>query len=162
MDIYKELFPEIPRWQTQLLHQVHRDGFLKNPYDYIHRFHQPFKFTKIGTQWEKSPGSDANAIWAFLPQSTAAGIMKEALLRLYFERFEEAGQYLRLTVHDELLSEVTEEFIDQELRVKEEEMGKLIPVLPLPSSYAMGSHLSIGVESKVGKAWGGMRGYHVQ
>ena len=161
MDIYKELFPEIPRWQQQLLHQVHRDGYLKNPYDYIHRFNAPFKFTKVGTQWEKSPGSDANAIWAFLPQSTAAGIMKEALLRLYFDRFEEAGQYLRLTVHDELLSEVPEEFVDQELKVKQEEMGKPILQLPLPTSYGMGQYLSIGVESKLGSAWGSMKGYHV-
>lgn len=160
MDIYKELFPEIPRWHKQLLHQVHMDGYLRNPFDYVHRFYHPFKFTKVGTQWEKSPGGDANAIWAFLPQSTAAGIMKDALLRLYFDRFEVAGQYLRLTVHDELLSEVPEELVDQELRVKQEEMSKPITVLPLPASYGMGEYLSIGVESKLGRAWGDMKKYH--
>src|SRR5205814_10592842 len=102
MDVYFTLFPEIKAWHTNILAQADHDGYLKNPFGYIHRFSKAYQWEKLGGKWQHSPGPQANEIIAFLPQSTAAGMIIEAMLRLYFERFEEAGQYLRLLVHDEL------------------------------------------------------------
>lgn len=157
MAVYKELFPLIPRWHQATLLQVEKDGFLRNPFGYVHRFSRPFEYEKIGGLWQKRQGPDSNKIWAFLPQSTASGIIKEALLRLYFNRFEEAGQYLRMQIHDELFSEVPEDKLDEELKVKQEEMGRPVPELRLPASFGMGEYLSVGVESKFGKRWGSMK-----
>lgn len=157
MDIYYELFPKIKKWHWAACLQVESDGFLQNPFGYIHRFSRPMDYEWISGKCHKSPGVDANRVWAFLPQSTAAGIIKEAMLRLYNQRFEEAGQYLRLLIHDELFSECPEALVDQVDAVVREEMEKPILCMPLPDSYGMGSHLIVGTEAKKGYRWGQMR-----
>ena len=105
MAIYDDLFPEIPKWQLAVQLQADRDGYLRNAFDYVHRFNRVFHWKKECGQWQRSPGEDAEKVLAFRPQSNAAAIIKEVMLRLYFERLEEAGQYLRLQVHDELVLE---------------------------------------------------------
>jgi DNA polymerase I-like protein with 3'-5' exonuclease and polymerase domains len=157
MDVYFELFPEIRKWHKAVGLQADRDGFLRNPFGYIHRFNAVYRHVKENGKWEKKPGDDANAVIAFLPQSTAAGIIKEALLRLYFKRFEEAGQYLRLQVHDEIFSEVPEGLVEVVDAIKKEEMERPVPELALPLSYGMGPMLSIDTEGKKGPRWGQMR-----
>lgn len=157
MGVYFELFPEIKKWHHNLMLQAEHDGFLRNPFGYIHRFFKVFDYEKVGGDWKKEPGPDANKVIAFLPQSTAAGIIKEAMLRLFFNRYEEAGQYLRLLVHDELLSEVPFERVEEVDRVTQEEMERPIPELRLPASYGMGESLVILTEPKQGDRWGCMK-----
>lgn len=156
MEVYMELFPEIRRWHQTLMAQAEKDGFLRNPFGYIHRFYKVYSYEKIAGKWNKRPGDDANRVIAFLPQSTAAGIIKEALLRLYFNRYDEAGQFLRLQVHDEIFSEVPDELVTVVDGIKKQEMEKPITALPLPQSYGMGPYLSIDTEAKFGKRWGSM------
>ena len=157
MDIYFELFPEIKKWHSSVLYQADKDGYVRNPFGYIHRFSKVYDWEKVGGVWQKEPGPDANKVIAFGPQSTAAGIIKEAMLRLFFERFEEAGQYLRLLVHDELFFEVPLDKLEQLDKVVKEEMERPIPQLALPKSYGMGEALAILTEEKVGLRWGSMR-----
>lgn len=157
MQIYFELFPEIPKWHSSLLLQAEKDGFVRNPFGYIHRFNKVFDYEKIGGKWQRKPGPDTNKVIAFGPQSTAAGIIKEAILRLYFERFEEAGQYLRLQVHDEIFSETPKELVEKVDLVMKEEMERPIKALPLPESYGMGQYLTIDTEAKQGLRWGSMK-----
>lgn len=157
MDIYRELFPEIPKWQHDLRLQADRDGYIRNAFNYCHRFNHVFAWQKVGGRWERKAGDDAEAVLAFKPQSNAAGIMKESLLRLYFDRFEEAGQYLRMTIHDEVFTQVPigmEEKVDAILK---EEMERPIIQLPLPESYGLGPHLVVLTESKMGTPWGRMK-----
>lgn len=156
MGVYFELFPEIPRWHKSVMNQADRDGFIRNPFGYIHRFSKVYDWEKVGGVWKKEPGPDANKAIAFSPQSTAAGMIKEAMLRLYFDRYEEAGQYLRLLVHDELFSEVPEGLIHQVDAIMKEEMEKPVPELALPESYGMGPCLSILTEAKSGERWSTM------
>lgn len=152
--IYFDLCPYIRKWHLQVQLQADKDGFLRNPFSYVHRFSSVFKYTKEAGKWIRHPGDDANRVLAFLPQSTAAGIIKEAMLRLWLERFEEAGQYLRLQVHDSLVSEVPDTLVEQVEAVMKEEMTKPIPELRLPKSYGLGDYLTIDVESKKGPRWG--------
>ena len=158
MDIYEELFPLITKWQKDVRLQAHDQGFLKNAYGYIHRFNHVFRFEKdkYSDTWERKLGDDAEAVLAFLPQSNAAGIIKEAMLRLYFERFQEAGQFMRLTTHDEILWECPPEILYEVDEVVRQEMERPISELPLPSSYNMGQHLWIYSEAKSGLRWGDM------
>lgn len=156
MGVYFELFPEIRKWHKSVLLQADRDGFLRNPFGYVHRFSKIYENEKIGGEWIKSPGPQANQAIAFLPQSTAAGIIKEAMLRLFNNRFEEAGQFLRLLVHDELFFEVLVALLDSVDMVVKEEMERPIDALPLPKSYGMGDKLVILTEAKQGLRWGGM------
>jgi len=156
MGIYFELFPDIRRWHKTVLAQADRDGFLRNPFGYVHRFSKIYDWEKVGGQWQKEPGAEANKVIAFGPQSTAAGIIKEAMMRLFFTRFEEAGQFLRLLIHDELFCDVPESLVEAVDEVMLEEMEKPIPELPLPESFGMGPFLSIATEAKRGYRWGDM------
>lgn len=157
MDIYFALFPEIRKWHNSVMLQADRDGYLRNPFGYVHRFNKVYDYEKIGGTWRKNPGPQANECIAFLPQSTAAAIIKEAMLRLHQDRFEEAGQYLRLLVHDELLFECPIKLVDIVDNIVKEEMEKPIPELALPVSYQMGPHLTILTEPKAGVTWGTMK-----
>lgn len=157
MDIYFELFPEIRKWHRTIWQQAEDDGFVRNPFGYVHRFNAVWSYEKVDGKWEKKPGPQANQVVAFLPQSTAAGIIKEAMLRLYFNHFDEVGQYLRLLVHDELFCECTEGEAEKVDAIMKVEMEKPIPELALPASYGMGSHLVILTEPKKGSPWGAMR-----
>ena len=157
MKVYFELFPEIKQWHSDVLQQVDRDGYIRNPFGYIQRFSKVYDYENIAGVWHKEPGPDANKVIASGPQSTAAGIITEAMLRLYQDRFEEAGQYLRLLVHDELLMEVPEDQANRIDEVMTSEMEKPIPELALPESYNMGSNLVILTEGKRGHRWGSMQ-----
>lgn len=147
MSIYFELFPEIKKWHREELLRAEDNGYVRNAFGYVHRFSKVFEYEMVGGKWEKYPGPQANQVIAFKPQSNAAGIIKEAMLRLYYDRFEEAGQYLRLLVHDELFSEVPEASVDRVDGVMQEEMEKPVPEL---------NGLVILTEAKKGLRWGMM------
>lgn len=157
MDIYFDLFPGIRKWHQEEMLRAERDGFTRNAFGYVHRFSKVFDYEADGTGgFTKSPGPQANQVIAFKPQSNAAGIIKEAMLRLYNDRFEEAGQFLRLLVHDELFNDVLNEDVERVDRILREEMEKPIPELALPASWGMGTSLIILTEAKSGNRWGGM------
>jgi DNA polymerase I-like protein with 3'-5' exonuclease and polymerase domains len=77
-------------------------------------------------------------------------------MRLYYDRWEEAGQFLRLLVHDELFCEAPLDEQEKIDRVLQEEMEKPIPELALPSTWGMGEALVILTEAKTGHPWGQM------
>ncbi len=157
MDLYKELFPEIPRWHNEIRAQADRDGYVRNAFGYVHRFNRVFSYKKEFGVWKRVPGDDAEAVLAFKPQSNAAGIIKEATMRLYFDRFAEVGQYLRLLIHDEIFCEVPEAFVPDVDRILTEEMERPVEVMPLPASWNMGPYLSVNTEGKSGLKWGAMK-----
>jgi DNA polymerase I-like protein with 3'-5' exonuclease and polymerase domains len=154
--IYFELCPYIKKWQLATQMQAERDGYLRNPFSYIHRFTSVFSYRKEGKDWKRGPGEDANRVLAFLPQSTAAGIIKEAMLRLFFNRFEEAGQYMRMQVHDSLVLDTPIKIWESVDAVLKEEMERPVPELRLPHSYGMGDYLVIETEAKHGPRLGSM------
>jgi uracil-DNA glycosylase family 4 len=156
MDLYHELFPEINRWQREIQHQAERDGFLRNAFGYVHRFNRVFSWKMEHGNWTKVPGDDAEAVLAFRPQSNAAGIIKEAMMRIFFNRFEEAGQWLRLQVHDEIFTEPPSHLAEAVDKVLKEEMERPIQELPMPPEWGMGPCLGILTEGKAGSPWGQM------
>jgi uracil-DNA glycosylase family 4 len=162
MDVYYNLFPKIKQWHRNVLDEAEKDGYLRNPFGYVHRFNKPYDYKKVLGEWEKTPGPDANAVISFKPQSTAVGIITEVILRLYHDRFEEAGQFLRLQVHDELMFETPRPYWEVLDKIVIEEMERPIPQLPLPASWNMGPYLNVLSEAKADfntpSRWGNMRG----
>jgi uracil-DNA glycosylase family 4 len=157
MEVYFGLFPGIRKWQYALMAQADRDGYLRNAFGYIHRFNRVFDWELVNGKWEKRPGAEANKVVAFLPQSTAAGIIKEAMLRLYQNHFDSVGQFLRLLIHDELMFEVPDKQVEAVATIAKWEMEQPIPELPLPDRWGMGTHLNINTEDKRGLRWGLMQ-----
>lgn len=173
--LYFDLFPSIRRWHRDLCvrvdgtkqrrtdEEVHGDidpwslgvCYARNPQGYVHHFYSVLEWEKIGNEWVSSFGEDAKRLVSFLPQSTAAAIIKQSAKKLYYEN-PRVGETLRLLIHDSILGEAAEGEIDECLKVSQEIMEAPIQELPLDPEWKMGEYLSIGSESKAGKSWGAM------
>jgi hypothetical protein len=172
--LYFDLFPEIRVWHRELCNRVDGtkrragddpDGcpdpwslgvcYARNPFGYVHHFYDVLSWEKIDGSWHSSFGEDAKRLVSFLPQSTAAAIIKSSARCLYYD-CPAVGETLRLLIHDSILGECREEQLDECLTISAEVMEAPIPELPLDPSWGMGEFLSIGTEAKVGKSWGAM------
>jgi hypothetical protein len=172
MGVYFELFPEIRTWHRQLCESV--DGqrkreevdvdspvelgvcYARNPFGYVHRFYHVLDWEKIDGKWYSSFGEDAKRLVSFLPQSTAAAIIKKTAKRLYYER-PWVGETIRLLIHDEIFGEAREQELERCLRESQEVMEMPHQELPLDPAWGMGEYLSIGTEAKSGRVWSEMR-----
>jgi DNA polymerase I-like protein with 3'-5' exonuclease and polymerase domains len=152
--LYFEVCPEIKRWQTRTVDQAAERAYLRNPFGYRHWFWNVKVWKKIGGQWESEWGEDAKAALAFLPQSTAAAIIKEAMLRI---KAAGLAAYLRLQVHDSLVCQIPEARVKTIGGAIYRLMIEPSKELPLDPSWGMGAYLSIGAEAKAGPNWGQMK-----
>lgn len=170
--LYFDLFPEIRKWHRELCDRVDGtkkrtdDGqsevdpwtlgvcYLQNPFGYVHRFYSVLEWEKIDGKWYSQFGDDAKRVVAFLPQSTAAAIIKQAAKRLFYET--EIGEYLRLLIHDSVMFECPLDKVEQVLTVSSAIMEAPILELPLDPTWNLGDYLNIMTESKVGQSWGDM------
>ena len=133
---FETLAVKIKKWQRDVLELAHRQCYLENPFGHRHYFWDVFNIKgNLGTQ--------AKDALAELPQSTAASIYKEVMVRLR----PELANYLRAPIHDELLFELPENEQDDLIAEIVTEMERPIPEL---------GGLAIGVEWSAGKRWGEM------
>jgi hypothetical protein len=130
--------------------------YARNPFGYVHRFYNVLDWEKPADEWVWSFGEDAKRLASFFPQSTAAGIIKRAAKRLWYD-YPTVGQTLRLLIHDEALGEATESLVEECLAVSKMVMEEPIPELPLDPTWNLGEFLTIGTEAKVGPSWGDMQ-----
>jgi hypothetical protein len=174
MGVYFELFPEIRQWHKDLCNRVDGtkrhsgeggDGpdpwtlgvcYARNPFGYTHHFYNVLEWEKIGNEWISTFGEDSKRLVSFLPQSTAAAIIKQAAKRIYNE-YPWVGETLRLLIHDSILGEAKEGEVETCLAVSAEVMEAPIPELPLDPTWGMGEYLTINTEAKVGRSWGSMQ-----
>lgn len=106
------------------------------------------------------PGNDAKRLKAFLPQSAAAGTIKEAGLRLFHPDSPSfigdcyhGRTPLRALVHDEYLLEVENSKLTRVLERSALEMKRAISAMPCPLEWGLGAYLNVGVEAKFGPRW---------
>jgi uracil-DNA glycosylase family 4 len=151
MGYYFEVFQSIPRWQDHTIALAAKQGQLTTPFGNRHRFWKCYNWTlryndtTATSEWEKEWADDAKRALAFVPQSTAAGIIKEAMLRL---PLDVRRPHLRVQIHDSLLFHFPEREADQLGARASEVMMRPVEELPLPAEWGMGPYLSIGVEAK--------------
>ena len=180
MAVYHAIAPKLPEWHEGLRDKAYKQGYLggpgAHPFGYKHWFYNVISFSGVkgrpspaaqivrmgGRNYQVTLGEDAKRCVAFYPQSTAAGIIKEAMLRLFNpENPSYIGDAfygktpLRAQIHDSLLLEVPEELVDFVIERLVAEMTRPIPQLPCPEDWNLGEYLTIGVEVKVGKNWAG-------
>lgn len=174
--LYFELFPEIRTWHRDLCIRVDGakrrdkgDGdpnevidpwtlgvcYAQNPFGYVHRFYNVLDWERPVDEWIWSYGEDAKRLVSFLPQSTAAAVIKRATKTLWND-YPWVGLSIRLLVHDSIIGEALEEEIEQCLMISKMVMEAPIQELPLDPSWNMGEYLTIGSEAKVGASWGSM------
>ena len=183
-----EMLPSLARFHAEVRKQADRATFLggpsghavgsagfekdvlqggKHPFGYKHYFYDVLAWTKgAGGKWRESLGPDGKSVVAMFPQSIAAAVLYEAMLRLFVPGESEnwigdafyGATPLRALIHDEAVLEVPEEEGERVHAAVMAEMGKGIPELPCPAEWGLGSCLKIGVAAKVGKNWGAFQG----
>jgi DNA polymerase I-like protein with 3'-5' exonuclease and polymerase domains len=152
--LYFEVCPEIKRWQMRTVDQAAERAYLRNPFGYRHWFWNVKVWKKVEGEWVSEWGEDAKRALAFLPQSTAAGIIKEAMLRI-----ADAGlaPYLRLQIHDSLVCQIPVRTFDSVARAIFKLMIEPCRELVLDPKMGLGPYLGIGAEAKRGSDWSRMR-----
>lgn len=121
-----------------------------------------------GIHYAVQLGEDAKRCVAFYPQSTARGVLTDACLALFDPEHELAdrcyiGDFyygetpLRAPIHDSLLLECPTRKVDQLLERVAYAMQRPVEALPCPAEWGIGSHLTIGVDAKMGPSWGEMK-----
>lgn len=190
--IYDQCAPRLAPWQDETSNRAHEQHYLGgpgtypvgHPFSYRHWFWHIRAYTKLRAEqarkmeregkpiaWIKgkpyaiSWGEDRKRAVSFFPQSIAAGVIAEAILRLftlgssYYIGDAFYGQTpLRAQVHDALLLEVPDAQVERVLRALGLGMACPIREQPCPPEWGIGPHLRIGVSVKVGRNWseGGM------
>jgi DNA polymerase I-like protein with 3'-5' exonuclease and polymerase domains len=85
-EFIRSLIPKVIEWQDRITALAFKENRITNP------FHYPRWF------WDR--GTERNEVLAQLPQSTAAAIIKEAMLRI---DTSEIGRFMVWQIHDELV-----------------------------------------------------------
>ena len=187
-EIYFSVAPKLPTWQAEVRDFAHKHHYLGgkidstgynptpgfHPFGYKHWYfnvisYKPIKgvaprgalVVRMGNRnFQVVLGEDGKRCVAFFPQSTAAGVINEAILELFdpdqesFIGEEFHGKTpLRAMIHDSLLLEVPAHRVEQVIEKLRLAMERPIEEQPLPPEWGIGSHLTIGVEVKVGKNW---------
>lgn len=152
MRYYFEIFGSIPRWQEHTIAMAAKNGELRTPFGNRHRFWKCYNWSKTYSEdqksyiWEKEWADDAKRALAFVPQSTASGIIKQAMIDL---PPDVRDPHLRLQIHDSLLFHFPVAQASELGRRAQETMMQPIHELPLPKEWGMGPYLNIGVEAKM-------------
>jgi DNA polymerase I-like protein with 3'-5' exonuclease and polymerase domains len=144
LQIKRNMAPKVAAWQDGVQLLAHRQGFLENPFGYRRAFFNVFQRDKAG-QWRK--GEEANKALAFLPQSTAAGMLRESLLHVWELPGCQEVFWPMVPIHDAILLETFEDKVEDVSRAVAKVMEREWPEL---------GGLSIKVDVKVGRNWSEM------
>lgn len=184
---YNQMAPKIRDFHKSIRLQAHKDHYLggnSHPFKYKHWFWSVLQYRMItaaqamvkrknggwvdtinGRDFEVTWGDDSKRAIAFFPQSIAAGILMEAMLKLFLPWIRETyignayygATPLRAPIHDSLLQEIPKRIVAEVIRRVLAAKTAPIPELPMPAEWGMGTHLSIGVDAKFGEDWGHMK-----
>jgi len=189
-EIFRQLAPSVNGFQRSVREFAFKHHYLGgpglHPFGYKHWFWSVFTYKKItpgqyyrilnkykdhpdeaplavinGQYFQVRLGEDGKRAVAYYPQSTAAGVLKEAMLRLFDPDLPSYigdayyGQTpLRAPIHDSLLLEVPDRQWDRVCEKVFLEMQRPIIQQPLTGELAvLGDYLSIGVAATVGHDW---------
>ena len=142
--------PKLGPWQHDVRLQAHRQTYLQNPWGYRHYFYAVF-----ARNWNADtgavtivPGTDSKRVVAFLPQSSAAAIMRDTLLLVGQSEWRPYTPAI-LSIHDSVCLAVPDDdaTVGRAVTWLADTMTRPIPEL---------GGLRIGCEVKVGKSWDDM------
>ena len=137
---------QVRSWQSRVMQEAHKYNYLDNHFNYRHYFYSVFKRDAKTKQWVIDHDGDAKRAVAFRPQSDASAQQTEVILRVA-EGYDNMLDRLRLIVHDEIVEETPEDYVEDTATILHTEMIRPIPELPLKA----GGYLSIGAETKYGR-----------
>jgi uracil-DNA glycosylase family 4 len=164
--IYEEVCPSLPKFQASLIKLVHErptrhwGGPGEHPFGYKGFFYSVIDYRRVRGAWKEFRGEDAKKLLSYPAQSTAAGTIAEAALRLFDSGSETyigdayfGESPLRAIIHDELFLEVPDREVSRVYDSVMKEMGAPIAQMPCPPEWGIGDALRVGVVAKMGRNW---------
>jgi DNA polymerase I-like protein with 3'-5' exonuclease and polymerase domains len=141
IQIKDRMAPIVTEWKAKTQLQAHHDRKLMNPFGFIRYFFSVFTKTSRGT-WR--PAEEANEALAFLPQSTAAAMLRWVIVEL--GRMENEYDFeLLIPIHDAIIVQTSPSNVKRVIAAVKAVMEREWPEL---------RGLSIKVSTKVGnKNW---------
>jgi DNA polymerase I-like protein with 3'-5' exonuclease and polymerase domains len=163
--LYFDLCPRLKDWQDSVRRIAARQNYLggkDHPFHYKHWFWAVVSWDHRRKEWVH--GEDSKRVVAFYPQSTSAGVLKEAVLRLYDREnyphlyigdMFDGDSPIRALIHDSILLEVPKEREAEAIEKVVASMSMPIMQQPNPPEWHAqhGTHLQIGVAVKAGYNW---------
>lgn len=137
MHEFFSLYPKAKRWLDLIVIQAKKDKKLKNFFGRIRRF------VTFDSPDEEIRAQAERQAKNFLPQSTAADITNFTAVRLY-PILKKYNAVLVLNVHDCLVYEVPDQYVDEVAAIIKREAERKIKGLNVP----------LEVEIKISKKWG--------
>jgi DNA polymerase-1 len=156
-DLRDKAFPKVAQWKKDVRRLAHLSGRLTNPFGYSRGFFEVYR-PKYDRQSGKPlfdekgnaimvEGREANQALAFLPQSTAAAMMRDTLVRLGNHPMHGVLFWLLITIHDSILVECYPENAAKVRAILKSEME---------ISWVELNGLKVEVDLKEGTNWGEM------
>lgn len=146
IEIIERAAPKVAKWKEDTRRRAHAEGKLTNPFSYSLTFFEVF--TKRDGQWVL--GKESSECLAFLPQSTAAAMLRDVLVDLG-EHPDEGNKFnLLAPTHDSITLEFLPAYEKEIMELVRAKMEKSWPEL---------GGLSVETEAKVGDALSEMELY---
>jgi len=151
MNLIKDLFPEVFRWQNQIRELAHKQQFLRNRFGAIRWLYEVYTPDGRGG-W--APGEQSEQAIAFLPASSAFGNIRECMKAMDRKGLLEKWEMVN-TVHDSFVFLVEPELMPQHI-------AEMYPVLNAPSKVLIDpvlapEGLQVDVECSVGATWADLK-----
>jgi DNA polymerase I-like protein with 3'-5' exonuclease and polymerase domains len=153
-----DTFPSIQKWQIATCDEAFKLGYITAPGGF--RMHFPegirkWDCDKATGAWTWVNGPEAEAAMAAKAQHAAFTFSARALKAAYEDDL--LRHTLRLSIHDEILTEMhLDTWRDSLIRLVEI-MERPNPDMPLDPAWGLGSHLRVGVEAKMSNRWSTMK-----
>jgi DNA polymerase-1 len=147
LEIKDNASPRVAEWKAEIRKRAHYDGFLENPFGYRRYFTDIFRKSRYSGKWIL--GEEANKCLAFLPQSTAAAMLRSTISALPKLPGYNTEWFPLVPIHDAILFEVQD---DEATRVR---ATAAVTELMQREWEELGG-LSIQVDGKWGHNWGDM------
>jgi len=165
-------FPITCRWRKEIVMFVDRNnGILITRHGFVRRFSccvdkfpveagyrvKPGEVIRVhsdGMHWCFGPGDDAEAIIACTPANDAFGMIKETMIRMQEQDLlEKYG--LIIPIHDALVFECPDRYVDECLVTVKREMERPSEILILPNGEGLWCEAELSI-NKPGMSWADM------
>jgi DNA polymerase I-like protein with 3'-5' exonuclease and polymerase domains len=160
-DLIYGTFPAIDKWHWRTAEEAEEKGYITAPSGF--RMYYPngvfeYSFDKEKGKWNRDLGHVAKEVIAARPQHTAFTFSARALALAAKE--PDLAPHLRLSIHDEILSEVPVDNITSfDVKLKDI-MERPDLSMPLPPEWNQGSHVFVATDAKAsddGGSWASMK-----
>lgn len=172
---YMALWPEIERWQREVVEEADRNGYLLSRHGGIRWFHcvyhkaplRPGQRVRPGTMaretshgtWILTPGDDHESAIAYRPANDAFGMIRGAYLRIE-ERGWGERMHASIPLHDAMIAFPRWDDREEAGRVMKEEMEKPSEILRLPDGSGLWCEAELSISECRGH-WGKMQAFNL-